>query len=317
MNKIKRNTSPTILQNLKVLIKTSRPFLWVNTAYTFGFSYIMAALSFKLEGTVPYNLLTIIQQPFFVVSLFFFLIPYNIILYGVNDVFDYETDLKNARKLETNLEGKVLSPEYHSFILWTSAMLAIIFGIIYTLYLDFNLIVYTSLLVVALAYSVKPIQLKGRPFWDFISSSFHYTISAFFALYYFYDARQFHISQGIEVEYVSLWCLLPLFVWGFSSHILGAIPDMAADKNAGLRTTAVVLGKRLSLVLVFVFYSVASVLFLYYFKWWALGTVLYPFLVWIKNDNQRNRYQIYLNYVNGAVITIILVIKAVLPYFIK
>lgn len=314
MKKATYHNNPTIKQNLQVLLKVSRPFLWVNTAYTFGFSYIMAALSFKIEGTTPYNLLVVIQQPFFITTLFFFLIPYNIILYGVNDVFDYETDLKNARKLETNLEGKVLPPEYHSFILWTSAMLAIIFGIIYTFYLDFNLMVYIAMFIVALAYSVKPIQLKGRPFLDFISSSFHYTISAFFALYYFYDAATFHTSQDITVEYVSLWKLLPLFIWGFSSHILGAIPDIEADKDTGLRTTAVVLGKRLSLLLVFIFYTLASGLFLYYFKWWALGTLFYPALVWVKNDGIRNRYQIYLNYINGAVVTIALFIQAVIPY---
>jgi 4-hydroxybenzoate polyprenyltransferase len=317
VEKVQKRQSPDILQNLRTLLKVSRPFLWVNTAYTFGFCYVMAALSFKIEGTTPYNLLVIIQQPFFITTLFFFLIPYNIILYGVNDVFDYETDLKNARKLETNLEGKVLSPEYHSFILWTAAMLAIIFGIIYTFYLDFNLLVYISMFLVALAYSVKPIQLKARPFLDFISSSFHYTISAFFALYYFYDAAKFHIAEQVTVEYVSLWKLLPLFIWGFSSHILGAIPDIEADKDTGLRTTPVVLGKRLSLVLVFLFYAIASVLFLYYFKWWASGTLLYPALVWIKNDGMRNRYQIYLNYANGAVVTIALFVKAVIPYLSK
>jgi 4-hydroxybenzoate polyprenyltransferase len=317
VEKVQKRHSPDIIQNLRILVKVSRPFLWVNTAYTFGFSYIMAALSFKIEGTTPYNLLVIVQQPFFITTLFFFLIPYNIILYGVNDVFDYETDLKNARKLETNLEGKVLPPEYHSFILWTSAMLAIIFGIIYTFYLDFNLMVYISMFIVALAYSVKPIQFKGRPFLDFISSSFHYTISAFFALYYFYDAAVFHTAQEVTVEYISLWRLLPLFIWGFGSHILGAIPDIDADKDTGLRTTAVVLGKRLSLLLVFMFYSTASVLFLYYFEWWALGTLFYPALVRIKNDSTRNRYQIYLNYANGAVITIALFVKAVLPYLTK
>lgn len=317
MEKVQSSQNPSIIQNLAILLKVSRPFLWVNTAYTFGFCYIMAALSFKIEGTAPYSLLTIIQQPFFITTLFFFLIPYNIILYGVNDVFDYETDLKNARKLETNLEGKVLPPQYHSFILWTSAMLAIIFGIIYTFYLDFNLILYLSAIIVALAYSVKPIQLKGRPFLDFISASFHYTVSAFFALYYFYDAARFHIEQDITIEYISLWKLLPLFIWGFSSHILGAIPDIQADKEANLRTTAVVLGKRLSLILVFVFYATASVLFLYHFKWWALGTVLYPMLVWVKNDTVRNRYQIYLNYTNGAIVTIALFVKAVIPYLTK
>lgn len=303
-----------ILQNFKVLFKTSRPFLWVNTGYTFAFTYIMAGLAFSIEGLPPYTFLQIIQQPFFIVSLAFFIFPYNLILYGVNDVYDYETDVKNARKLETALEGKVLPKEYHRFILWMSALLAVVFALIYTILLDFNFIIYGVTIMIALAYSVMPIRLKAKPFVDFISSSFHYTITAGFALYYFYDAAKFHVTQGVEVHYVSLWRLLPLFIWGFASHLLGAIPDIEADKETQVFTTAVGLGKRLSMLLVFLFYSTAAILFVYYFSFWALGTLLYPALVWIKKDTQRNRFQIYLNYLNGAVLTIILVIKAVIPH---
>ena len=47
-----------------------------------------------------------------VVGTLFFLIPYNLAMYGINDVFDYASDLANPRK--GGIEGAVLSPRSHS-----------------------------------------------------------------------------------------------------------------------------------------------------------------------------------------------------------
>src|SRR5699024_11176739 len=61
---------------------TSRPLSWVNTAYPFAAAYLLAG------GGVDAAL---------VVGTLFFLIPYNLLMYGVNDVFDPESDLRNPR----------------------------------------------------------------------------------------------------------------------------------------------------------------------------------------------------------------------------
>lgn len=68
---------------LKRLFWASRPISWVNTAYPF------AAVAL-LTGGVPTWLV--------VLGTVFFLIPYNLLMYGVNDVFDYESDKRNPRK---------------------------------------------------------------------------------------------------------------------------------------------------------------------------------------------------------------------------
>jgi 4-hydroxybenzoate polyprenyltransferase len=39
-------------------------------------------------------------------------------MYGINDVFDYESDLRNPRK--GGIEGALLDPKYHKTTIWSS-----------------------------------------------------------------------------------------------------------------------------------------------------------------------------------------------------
>ena len=75
---------------LRSLVTASRPLSWVNTAYPFAAAYLLAS-----DGV----------DARLVVGTLFFLIPYNLLMYGINDVFDYESDLRNPRK--GGVEGAV------------------------------------------------------------------------------------------------------------------------------------------------------------------------------------------------------------------
>src|SRR5690606_6648874 len=68
---------------LRQLVGASRPISWVNTAYPFAAAYLVGG------GRLDAVLL---------VGTLYFLVPYNLLMYGVNDVFDYESDLRNPRK---------------------------------------------------------------------------------------------------------------------------------------------------------------------------------------------------------------------------
>lgn len=64
------------------LLASSRPLSWVNTAYPFAAAYLLAGGGVDLP----------------VVGTLFFLVPYNLLMYGVNDVFDHESDLRNPAR---------------------------------------------------------------------------------------------------------------------------------------------------------------------------------------------------------------------------
>ena len=90
------------------LLGSSRPVSWVNTAYPFAAAYLLSGGGITAE---------------LVIGTLFFLIPYNLLMYGINDVFDYESDLRNPRK--GGIEGIVLSDRWHGVTLWASGLLAL------------------------------------------------------------------------------------------------------------------------------------------------------------------------------------------------
>ena len=67
------------------LVLASRPLSWINTAFPFASAYVVTT------GRIDAAL---------VIGTVFFLIPYNLAMYGINDVFDYESDLANPAKAE-------------------------------------------------------------------------------------------------------------------------------------------------------------------------------------------------------------------------
>ena len=70
---------------------SSRPLSWINTAFPFAAAYLLTTR--QVDATL-------------IVGTLFFLVPYNLAMYGINDVFDYESDLRNPRK--GGVEGALL-----------------------------------------------------------------------------------------------------------------------------------------------------------------------------------------------------------------
>jgi 4-hydroxybenzoate polyprenyltransferase len=88
------------MKTLRTLLVSSRPLSWVNTAFPFGAAYLLTAGQIDLA---------------WVIGTLYFLIPYNLAMYGINDVFDYESDLRNPRK--GGVEGAVLDRTMHAITL--------------------------------------------------------------------------------------------------------------------------------------------------------------------------------------------------------
>ena len=83
---------------LPQLLGTSRPLSWINTAYPFAAAYLLTG------GGVDMALL---------VGTVFFLVPYNLLMYGVNDVFDHESDLRRSEERRVGKECRSRWSPYH------------------------------------------------------------------------------------------------------------------------------------------------------------------------------------------------------------
>jgi 4-hydroxybenzoate polyprenyltransferase len=213
---------------LRELVLASRPYSWINTAYPFAAGYLMAT-----QGRLDLAL---------AVGTVFFLVPYNLVMYGVNDVFDYESDLRNPRKggIEGGLADPAAAAVVHRRILAACAVVAVPF-LVALLALGDLAADATLLLVMfaVVAYSAPRLRFKERAVLDSATSSTHFVGPLLYAL----------VLVGADLTSRSVWpVLVAFFVWGMASHAFGAVQDVRADRAAGIGSVATALGAHRTVV---------------------------------------------------------------------
>ncbi len=275
---------------LRQLLLVSRPVSWVNTAYPFAAGYLVA------YQVVDVRL---------VLGTFFFLIPYNLVMYGVNDVFDYESDIRNPRK--GGIEGMVSAKRLHRPILIAAAATSIpcIVGLLWlgTVRADVTLLV---LLFFVLAYSVPRLRFKEWPFVDSMTSSIHFVGPLVYALSF----------GGVPAGAYAL--LVAFFLWGTASHAFGAVQDVVPDRQAGIGSIATSLGAAHTVKMSIILYCLSGLLLITY-GWptalLALVSATYISNIWpyrsvtdadSETANHAWRRFIYLNLLAGFVVTMLL-----------
>jgi len=275
------------------LFKVSRPISWINTAYPFAAAYLVLGEGFT---------------PLFFIATLFFLIPYNLLMYGVNDVFDYESDIKNPRK--RSIEGAVEAKSFHPTILWTSGLLAVPFSIAIILMSPIPAAaIFAGVIFFVIAYSLKGLRFKEIAFLDSITSSIHFVGPMVFAI----------ALTGFQPQ---AWPFaLALFLWGIASHAFGAVQDVIPDREGKLHSIATVIGARGTVWLSYILYVLAVIVTarqggLAYVV--AFAGILYVANVssymWITDETSKSankgwRRFIWLNYIVGAVVTLCLIIN--------
>jgi 4-hydroxybenzoate polyprenyltransferase len=154
-------------------------------------------------------------------------LPFNLLIYGVNDVFDQETDAKNPRK--GSLEGaRIDSSEVRPValgVVLTNALFMIYFLLFVPISALAWMLLYTLLF---LGYSVPPARFKARPYLDSLSNVAYALPLVFVPL---------TLGKG------PIWsAALGLMAWSAAKHTFDAVQDVDEDRRAGITTTAVRLG---------------------------------------------------------------------------
>lgn len=283
------------------LVTSSRPVSWVNTAFPFAVGYLMTTRQVDLT---------------FVIGTIFFLIPYNLAMYGINDVFDYESDLRNPRK--GGLEGAVLHRRLHRITLWSVLITNVPF-LVYLVMVGSPLswaVLGISMFAVV-AYSMKGLRFKEIPFVDSVTSSTHFVSPAVYGL----------VLAG-AVFTPALWLILiAYFLWAMASHAFGAIQDISADREGGLASVATVIGARATAWFAMLAYAVAGGLLVvaagtgmtawpvFYAAFLAIPYIamVFPFRNLRDDDCERAnrgwRFFLWINYVAGFVVTALLILR--------
>lgn len=279
-----------MLTTFKKILMVSRPVSWINTAFPFAAGYLVTGGSF---------------DSLFWLATLYFLIPYNLLMYGINDIFDYESDIRNPRK--GGIEGMKEQRSLHPVI----AVSAIVSNVPFLIAMVFLGSVQSTLvlaLVVAsvVAYSVKYLRFKERPLLDSVTSSLHFVGPLVFAL-------TLTDSLHLVVPYV-----LAFFLWGMASHAFGAVQDIIPDRQGNLASVATQFGAKNTMLLSFVLYAVAAgLLVIQSFPVWIVGVASLLYLVNIapyleltdRQSAQANapwRRFIWINLFVGFVVTMVL-----------
>lgn len=269
------------------LLMASRPFSWINTAFPFAAAYLLAG------GGI---------NAILIIGTLFFLFPYNLVMYGVNDVYDYDSDIRNPRK--GGVEGALVPRQYHQRLMRWIAALSLPWLVVLSFLAPLLATIWLLILMIdVIGYSAPPLRLKERPVLDSISSSLHFVGPAIYAL----------LITGFESAY--WYGLAAFFLWGMASHAFGAIQDIEPDRDAGLSSIATVFGSRLtSLLCVALFLLTSAIIGLTYgFIGQLIGAILlaYPAVVILAAKRQSFhkgwRGWMWLNLIVGFLITQILI----------
>ncbi|KDQ17434.1 hypothetical protein BOTBODRAFT_30233 [Botryobasidium botryosum FD-172 SS1] len=176
--------------------------------------------------------------------------PLCTIVFAVNDVYDYQSDIRNPRKQNQSLEGGVLLPDHHHLVLsaariftaiiflWSFSALVILPPTLSTSCRLQGPLITALLLLFSWQYSSPPFRFKEVPIFDSFSNGM--IVWLCWALGYvaggsalFGDSANKNATKGWFLAFCTT-----------GIHALGAASDIEADIVAEQRTIATVLGER-------------------------------------------------------------------------
>jgi 4-hydroxybenzoate polyprenyltransferase len=278
---------------LHYAFRISRFRFWIYTAGTYVVGYALG-MSTWLD----------FFNPWYIIYLIYFFLPANIFIYGVNDYWDQATDELNPKKDEKELRMTVKDKKNLLLLIYLVTGISIILLIFQADIVE--RLIFISFLFLSYFYSAKPLRFKAVPVLDFISN-------------------MLYIVPGIFGYYLIARSLPPiLFVFaGFlhisAMHLFSAIPDIEFDKKAGLKTTAILLDKYKSLILVLIEWICLAAIVLYLTNLYPLSflVLIYPIIplsLLIKRDLDINRVYWTLPYINvslGGLLFVMLVLATI------
>ena len=213
------------------LLYISRPVLWINTV---GPAVVGVWLTGDLWRWEALPLLIWLTLPF------------NLLIYGVNDIFDQETDAKNPRK--GSLEGAKILPE-EVLPIWRGVLLTNVpFLIYFASVLPYGATLWILLYAVLfVGYSAPPLRFKARPYLDSLSNAAYAFPLVFVPL---------------ALEGPVVWpAAIGLMAWSAAKHTFDAVQDVDEDRKVGIETTAVRLGPEGVVLWSGAFWGLATVCF--------------------------------------------------------
>ncbi|SEP61772.1 prenyltransferase [Natrinema salaciae] len=212
------STAPTeasVGEQLSYLLTLSRPRFWL---YLAGPVLVGVAYAADTVGDL--------FAPAAIALFAYFLLPANVFLYGINDIYDREIDTANPKKEDR--EARYRGQGYVPVAVGLCSAVPVLFAPVLSRGALPWLIAF---LVLGAAYSAPPARFKTRPPLDSVSNGLYITPGA----------AAYAAVAGVQPP---LLAVAGGWLWAMGMHTFSAIPDIEPDRETGIRTTATVLGDR-------------------------------------------------------------------------
>jgi 4-hydroxybenzoate polyprenyltransferase len=204
-------------------------------------------------------------------GLVFVLFPLGLLLYGVNDIVDAETDALNPRK-GTFMFGSRGAREQLAALKWQIALVQIPFAMAFYFFIGPRILWWYALLLLAVGiYNAPGIAWKGRPPFDVL-------IQASYLLVFVLSSWLNNVPQ------LPWQTFLFGAMFAMHSHIFGEVMDIEPDRLSGRRTTATSIGRVRAKFLIAAFLCIETALVQIYFRDWIISGFLVLGALWFLID---------------------------------
>ncbi len=188
----------------------------------------------------------------------YFLVPANVFLYGVNDVFDADIDEENPKK-----DGKEVRYQGDRAVLAAVLVSGVLGVAVLPLLPTEAVVAMVAFLALSVQYSAPPFRFKTTPFLDSLSNGL-YVLPGVVA--YATVAGRFPPALAVA----GAW------LWTMAMHTFSAIPDIEPDRAAGIETTATVLGERRTYAYCCLVWALSAAVFALVHPFWGGLIAVYP-----------------------------------------
>ncbi len=237
-------------------LKVSRPGLWFQTLWLY---------------TLPTSRLPVFDSPVFWLGLVYITFPLNFLVYGWNDIVDYETDLHNPRK-DSFLFGARGSREELHRLPFVIILAQLPFFITFIWMRGWPMAALLGgMIVVNLLYNLPRAGWRGKPPLELINQVGYLLLLPLSVL-----LNHTPTVSWAAVGYLVLFCT--------HSHLMGEIMDVIPDARAHRRTSARALGVKTTKGLVLAMVIIEGLLLGINFHDWVLGGFLLVGSIWLALD---------------------------------
>ncbi|MEO1269079.1 MAG: UbiA family prenyltransferase [Myxococcota bacterium] len=246
----------TLLERLTFWLKVSRPGLWFQTLWIY---------------TVPLGAGMDWQTPEFWLGLLYVTWPLNVLVYGWNDIVDYEIDQLNPRK-DSWLFGARGTREQLDTLPPVIALAQVPFAIAFVALAGWKMLaLMVAIVAVNATYNAKIGGLRGRPPFDLINPM-AYLLVLLLAVW----LNNTPMLPWATFIYLALFC--------GHAQLMGEVMDYHCDKEAGRVTSCTLIGVAPTKWLIIAMVVLEGVILLTLFQDTVLGVMLLGGALWLVWD---------------------------------